>query len=157
MVVKDVIFEDFINYQHPSMFIIFPKCSFKCDKENGTRVCQNWSLVHEPDFDISIKNLINKYISNNITSAIVCGGLEPMDSFNDVLELLLELRKYSDDDFVIYTGYNREEILDKIVILSQYKNVIIKFGRYRNGNTPHLDEVLGIHLASDNQYAERIS
>ena len=157
MIIKDIQYEDFINYKLPSMFIIFPYCTFKCDKENGCQYCQNMPLIYEPDIDISCHEIVNSYINNPITSAIVCGGLEPMDSFTDVLELLLELRKYSDDDFVIYTGYNREEILDKITILSQYKNVIIKFGRYRNGNTPHLDEVLGVHLASDNQYAERIS
>lgn len=157
MIIKDIQYEDFINYKLPSMFIIFPYCTFKCDKENGCQYCHNMPLIYEPDIDIPCNEIVNSYINNPITSAIVCGGLEPMDSFDDVLALLSELRRYSDDDFVIYTGYNREEILDKIVILSQYKNVIIKFGRYRNGNTPHLDEVLGIRLASDNQYAERIS
>ena len=42
-------------------------------------------------------------------------------------------------------------------MLYDYKNIIIKYGRYIPNQTPHRDEVLGVNLASDNQYAERIS
>ena len=44
-----------------------------------------------------------------------------------------------------------------IEYLSQFKNIIIKYGRFIPNHKPHNDEVLGINLASDNQYAERIS
>jgi hypothetical protein len=44
-------------------------------------------------------------------------------------------------------------ILEEIL---PYKNVIIKYGRYIPNQTPHYDEVLGVNLASDNQYAERL-
>jgi len=37
------------------------------------------------------------------------------------------------------------------------KNIIIKYGRFIPDKEKHYDEVLGIYLASDNQYAERIS
>ena len=37
-----------------------------------------------------------------------------------------------------------------------FTNIIIKFGRYIPNQKPHYDEVLGVNLASDNQYAERI-
>ena len=82
-----------------------------------------------------------------------------MDSFDDVLNLLQELRKECADDFVIYTGYTKEECaengwLDKLVI---YSNVIIKFGRFIPNWTSRYDNVLGVTLASDNQYAERLS
>ena len=42
MFVKGIIDEDFVNYKKPVMYIAFPCCSFKCDKENGARYCQNW-------------------------------------------------------------------------------------------------------------------
>ena len=49
------------------------------------------------------------------------------------------------------------EILNKVTVLKRFPNIIIKFGRYIPNQQPHYDEVLGVNLASDNQYAERIS
>lgn len=46
---------------------------------------------------------------------------------------------------------------DKFHVLSEYKNIVVKFGRYIPGQEKHYDEVLGVYLASDNQYAEKIS
>ena len=69
-------------------------------------------------------------------------------------------RKFSNDDIVIYTGYNKEEErsqdLIEFIKKNQYKNIIIKYGRYIPNQTPHYDEILGVKLASDNQYAERL-
>ena len=40
--------------------------------------------------------------------------------------------------------------------LKELKNVIIKFGRYIPGQEKVFDEILGIYLASSNQYAKHI-
>jgi len=157
MKIKGLIDEDFTNYKKPSMFISFPWCTFKCEKECGLEVCQNSILSKAPVIEASPKSIIERYKSNPITSAIVCGGLDPIDSFDELLLLLQEFRKESIDDFVVYTGYNKEEILDKVVKLSEFENVIIKFGRFIPNAKHRIDEVLGIELASDNQYAEKIS
>ncbi len=61
-----------------------------------------------------------------------------------------------EDDVVIYTGYYPDEIKDELHLLSLYENIIVKFGRFIPGRPQRYDEVLGITLASDNQYAERI-
>lgn len=45
---KGIIFEDFVNYKKPCMTLMFPKCNFKCDKENGTILCQNKGLAAVP-------------------------------------------------------------------------------------------------------------
>ena len=37
--------------------------------------------------------------------------------------------------------------------LNQFDNIIIKFGRYKQNSNTIFDKVLGIELASDNQYA----
>lgn len=157
MKIKGVIMEDFTNYKYPSMFIIFPTCNWKCDKEYGERVCQNGSLAKIPIIDIGIETLIEKYMNNNISKSVVCGGLETLDSWDDLLLFIRKFRMKSQDDIVIYTGYNKEEITDKIDVLSMYSNIIIKYGRYVPNQKEHYDEVLGVCLASDNQYAERIS
>jgi hypothetical protein len=41
--------------------------------------------------------------------------------------------------------------------LTRFDNIIVKFGRYIPDNKPHFDEVLGVNLASPNQYAKKIS
>ena len=158
MIIKEIKDEDFINYKKPSMFIGFPTCSWKCEKECGVRCCQNGALASMKNFDISVRDISDRYLSNLITSAIVCGGLEPLDSFGDLQELILSIRELGClDDIVIYTGYNPQEIDNKISILKKYKNIIIKFGRFIPNQNPHFDEVLGVNLASDNQYAVKIS
>lgn len=139
------------------MFLIFPYCSFKCDTENGSCVCQNSSLVNRPNIDIDIDKIIDNYMSNNISKSIVCGGLEPLDSWEELETFIVNLRYRTNDPLIIYTGYNKDEIKDQIAWLRFYENIIVKFGRFIPNQKTHYDKVLGIYLASDNQYAEVIS
>lgn len=173
MLIKGLIDEDFVNYKLPSMYIATATCSFKCDKEYGKPICQNSELALQPTHDIDYTYLVERYRYNHITQAIVFGGLEPMDSFDELLDFIHYCREswFDDlpfrgcayitghiiDDIVIYTGYNKDEIADKIEQLKKYPYIIVKFGRYIPGQQPHFDPVLGVYLASDNQYAERIS
>lgn len=53
MEIKGLVEYDICNYKKPSMFVIFPKCTFKCDKECKQPVCQNSSLANEPVVDIT--------------------------------------------------------------------------------------------------------
>lgn len=157
MIIKGLIDEDFVNYKLPSMTIMMPYCTFKCDKECGLQVCQNSELAHVPNVSISIEALINRYITNPITKAIIFQGLEPFDSWDELYEFCKQFRYITNDDIVIYTGYIKDEIEYKIQQLSELKNIIIKFGRFIPNKLHKFDEVLGVELASDNQYAERIN
>lgn len=156
MRIKGLIDEDFLNYKKPSMFIIFPKCNFKCCKEAGYDVCQNIDVIKQPTLNVSNETIINRYLSNPITKAIVCGGLEPIDSYEELIEFLGQLRKVTDDDVVIYTGYNESELEDELACLAQYKNIIVKFGRFIPNNKRRFNEVLGVEIYEP-QYAEKIS
>ena len=153
MKIKGLISEDFVNYKKPAMTIMFPYCTFKC----GTEYCQNSPLSKAKDIEIDITDIVIRYLNNPITESVVMQGLEPFDSWDDLIEFVKQLRESTDDDIVIYTGYNKEEIADKITLLSKYKNIVIKYGRYIPDQKEHYDEVLGVSLASENQYAERIS
>ena len=160
MVIKGIIDEDLINYKKPCMVIEMPYCSFKCDKECGLQVCQNSTLAKLPNINISAKQIVKRYLNNDIAESICFQGLEPLDSWEDLWELICEIRHYTLDDIVIYTGYTEEEIYNKRYIMSnlrQFPNIIIKFGRFIPNQESHYDEILGVKLASDNQYAERIS
>lgn len=157
MIVKGITDEDFINFKVPSMFIASATCSFKCDMEYGLPICQNGALANQPDIEVSMIGLIERYQDNPITKAIVFGGLEPLDD-DDTLIFISLLRSMNImDDVVIYTGYTEEEVGDKLIELKKLKNVIVKFGRFLPGHQPHYDPVLGVKLASNNQYAERLS
>lgn len=68
-----------------------------------------------------------------------------------------EFRRYTNDTIVIYTGYTEEEKVDVVKAFSAFPNIIVKFGRYVPNQLSHYDAVLGINLASDNQYARKIS
>ncbi|MEG1353674.1 MAG: 4Fe-4S cluster-binding domain-containing protein [Bacilli bacterium] len=157
MIIKNLVDEDFSNYKKPSMFIAFPYCSFKCEKDCGEKVCQNGELATSPNIEISTDKIVNRYLENNLTSAIVCGGLEPFDSWNDLYNLIQVFRQKTDNDIVIYTGYYKKEIEDKIKELGTYKNIIIKYGRYIPNEKNVYNKLLGVKLASKNQYAERVN
>ena len=157
MTIKGIMDEDFVNYKKPDMFIIFPTCSFKCEKESGIACCQNSDLADSPNIQVDIDNIIQRYISNPITKSIVCGGLEPFDSWSDLFELVNKFREQTNDDIVIYTGYTKTEIQREVDILSHFDNIIIKFGRFVPNNKECYSDVLGVKLSSSNQYAEKIS
>lgn len=171
MLIKNLIDEDFCNYKKPSMFIGMPHCSFKCDKECGRDVCQNSELALESTIEIDDEEIIQRYITNPITEAIVFGGLEPFDSFDELCHFLGSFENYykkghihikeKRPDIVIYTGYYPEEIKAKLHWIKKSKtneqiNIIIKFGRFIPDRPHRFDELLGVELISDNQYAKRL-
>lgn len=173
MKIKGLIDEDFINYKLPSMFIATARCTGKCNIDNGQAICQNIGMKNDPDIDIPDHKIVERYKNNLITKAIVFGGLDPIDQYEELRKLIKCFRDNDvSDDIVIYTGYTKDELsrvsmptgmlfdVDYVNLISEladYGNIIIKFGRYIPNQQPHFDDVLGIYLASDNQYAERIS
>lgn len=159
MKIKGLTDEDFVNYKYPSMYICANTCDFKCDKENGVSCCQNSSLASEHYLNVPDDLIIQRYIANKITKAIVFGGLEPFEQFEELYAFIKKLRTeyHCNDTVVIYTGFDYEEIAKHVLALQLFSNIIIKYGRFRPGEAKHYDEVLGIYLASPNQYAEVIS
>ena len=159
MRLKGIKAEDFVNYRHPSLFLASCFCDFKCCKESGLAisVCQNSALAQSKVKDIPNEAIYAHYANNPITKAVVIGGLEPMLQAAEIRDLIDLFRIRSDHSpFVIYTGYYPEEIEDKLAILRPLGNIVVKYGRYVPGRPSRYDDVLGVELASDNQYAEKI-
>lgn len=160
MRIKGLQDEDFVNYKKPSMFIGTSICDWKCCSEQclDKSICQNSSLANSKTIDVSAGEIYRRYINNPITKAVVVGGLEPMLQFPEIFGLVYTFRSNDCfDDFVIYTGYYPSEIKNEIEELERYKNIIVKFGRFLYNDKPIFDDVLGVKLASSNQYAKRIS
>ena len=158
MNLKGVKLEDFVNYKKPSMFLITCFCDWKCCWEIGvdSSICQNIPIAKEEIRDIPNEVLYNLYERSEISKSIVLGGLEPFLQFPELYEFIKYFRERTDDDIVIYTGYYKEEVKELVKSLSSFDNIIIKYGRYIPNRPSRYDEVLGITLASDNQYAERL-
>ena len=111
-----------------------------------------------PEKEVDNETIYNHYISNPISKAIVLGGLEPMLQFEEVYSLIKYFRDNGcNDSFVIYTGYNKNELHWELDQLRAFRNIIVKFGRYVPGQEKHFDAVLGVELASKNQFAEVVS
>ena len=160
MRIKAIVKEDFINYKLPSMFISTCFCDYKCCTELGldTGVCQNAPLAQSDNIDIPDQTIYEQFINNPITKAVVIGGMEPMIQINEVIDLINLFRNQGDNcPFIIYTGYYPNEIPEPLERLKQCKNIIVKFGRYIPNSQSKYDEILGVTLASSNQYAEVIS
>ncbi len=160
MRIKAIVEEDFINYKQPSMFIGTCKCDWKCAKDGGfdVSICQNSLLAQSEEINMSYEEIYRRYIKNPITNSIVIGGLEPFLQFDDIYNLINYFRiNNCEDIFVIYTGYYKEEIQDKLSKLKSLGNIIVKFGRFLNNSTPIFDKTLGVTLATNNQWGERIS
>lgn len=160
MRVKGIIEEDFTNYKQPSMFVNSCFCDFKCCTEIGmdVGVCQNAPLAQAPVKDIPNSVIFEHFVRNPITKAIVVGGMEPILQTDELISLIDYFRSSGCDcEFVIYTGYYPEEIQEQLSVLSGYKNITVKFGRFIPNKKSRYDDVIGITLSSDNQFARKIS
>ncbi len=158
--VKEIVDENFQDYKKSAMFIATVKCDFKCLKELNLdcNICQNSKTSKMPNKEVLISDVFKRYINNPLTHSIVVGGLEPMLQFDEIYSLVSYFRQYGcTDDFVIYTGYYPEEISEKVQLLKRFDNIIIKYGRFVPNSSSRHDDVLGINLSSDNQYAIKIS
>ena len=138
-----MVMEDFVNYKVPSMFLITSICDWKCCKEANIdiSICQNQSLTKQPTKTYSYESIYQAYVNNPITKAIVIGGLEPFDQFEEIFQLIFYFRAQGCDDmFVIYTGYDKHE-LSELYMLKMLKIITVKFGRFKPNNKPHFDYV----------------
>ena len=160
MKVKGLVEEDFINYKNPSMFIATCYCDWKCcnDAKVDNSMCQNSLIAKQPNIEISVDEIFHRYTSNLITNSIVIGGLEPFLQFEEIYEMIKYFRnKKCLDDIVIYTGYYLCEIQQEVIKLKEFKNIILKTGRYIPNLKGKFDNVLGVKLVSANQCGMKIS
>lgn len=156
MIVKDIV-TTFSDYKETGLLVAFPKCSFKCCKEycdGDTSICQNSELALSDSFEIDNESIL-KYFTDDIHRALIFGGLEPLDSYYDMMMLIASFREKYDYPVVIYTGYTENEVekIGAITWFKEYGNIVVKYGRFVPECDSHFDDILGVELASDNQYA----
>ena len=166
MHVRKLLTERFQDYKLPNLYLAACWCDWKCciERQTDISLCQNSPIANLPVQDVPDNDILDAYEADPITQAIVIAGLEPVMQIYEVVSLIRRARERKiHTDFVIYTGYTKEEVrfcgvLDLLTPLcGDGITIIIKYGRYVPGQQPHFDAVLGVDLASDNQYAEYLS
>lgn len=159
MIIKGIIDEVFQDYKEISMLIEMPHCSFKCLTELNLpiSICQNCDMAKQNNIEIANEEIIQRYLANDLTKAIIFAGLEPMDSLAEVLDFIRAFRQCSQDYIIIYTGFKKTELNKEIALLQEFPNIIMKFGRFLPDRIKRYDTTLGVYLASPNQYARKIS
>lgn len=164
----DVVTDNVTDYKKTSLFLVFPYCSGKCGEE-----CQNKDLRKKEIKEFDTEDIVKFYQSLDTHNAVVCGGLEPWDSFEELKQLIKDFAISSSIksvDFVIYTGYDniikyyfdgkyrelKEGFFGLLQLWKEYadpsSNLIIKQGKYDvNRKIPWHSDVLGVDLATNNQ------
>jgi pyruvate-formate lyase-activating enzyme len=157
MEIKGVL-ETFTDYKKTSLIILTKTCDFKCEKEGlcDECSCQNSELSKLQNIEVENYKIINLFKNNPYVEAMIFGGLEPFLQFDEIYNIIEMFREFSHNDIIIYTGYYPDEIKEQIRELKKFSNIIIKFGRYVQNSKSKYDDVLGVTLISENQYARKI-
>lgn len=161
----DVKTDNITDYKETSMLLVFPYCSGKCGPK-----CHNYRMIGTTKInEYNILDIINLYLKLETHNSVVCAGLEPFDSMLDLTNLVKCFSSCNKNcDIVIYTGYNEDEIEDNVKSLVETfdanvnkdykKSLIVKFGRFifddSGKEVKNYSDILGINLASPNQYAK---
>ncbi len=150
--------EVFNDYKETSLLLATCKCDFKCEKEGLCPIgsCQNSELIKSKTIKISNEKVIDIFKDNPLVTTILIAGLEPFLQFEEIYNFIKDFRKNNNNTIVIFTGYYPNEIQDYILKLKEFFNIIIKFGRFIENSKSRYDDILGVVLASENQYAKRI-
>lgn len=146
------------DYKKASMVLITSFCDFKCWKGQKENPCQNSKLMESPLIKVGTYEIVHRYMKNPLSRALVFSGLEPLFQKYEVIGVVNSLREETNDDIVIFTGYDLNEIDEKFITdLKQHKNIFLKVGRFIPDRFSIYDSTLGITLASDNQYGIQLS
>ncbi len=162
MKLRAIIDSDCNHYKDFTMVLFAPYCTWKCCTECGIpeSSCANHCFQQQDVKEYPNEAIINRYISNPLHGGLCIAGAEPLDS-NDLRGFLKEFRAAVPDVIIIYTGYTADEpiVVEFIDWLTKndINDVILKVGRYIPDGTKHIDPILGVPLASENQYAIKVN
>lgn len=148
--------EVFQDYKKSALLLCTCFCDWKCCTELGRdkSMCQNSTLKEVAIKKIPFSEIFDMVTRNTVIDAVIFGGLEPFIQINQVIQCIEYLRERGmTKDILIYTGYYIEEIDEAIIERLKESDVILKCGRYIPDRPPKFDDILGVTLASDNQYS----
>lgn len=99
-------------------------CTHHC---KGCHNPQTWSFKSGREFTEDIKNKLYNVLKLPYIKGITLSGGDPLDSFDDIFELVKDIKNsFNDKDIWLFSGYTLEEIQnsDKNIIL-EYIDVLV--------------------------------
>ena len=121
---SEITYPDVNNGEGCRVTLFVSGCSHRC---KGCHNPETWNFDFGKDFNDDVKNRLFDIVSKPYIKGLTLSGGDPLDSYNDVLNLVKEFRKHFGElkDIWLYTGYiiddlldlNKEEILDYIDVL----------------------------------------
>lgn len=99
-------------------------CTHHC---KGCHNPQTWSFKSGRDFTEDIKNKLYNVLRLPYIKGITFSGGDPLDSFEDVFELIKDIKNsFNDKDIWLFSGYTLEDIQnsEKKIIL-EYIDVLV--------------------------------
>jgi anaerobic ribonucleoside-triphosphate reductase activating protein len=121
---SEITYPDVNNGEGCRVTLFVSGCSHRC---KGCHNPETWNFDFGKDFNDDVKNRLFEIVSKPYIKGLTLSGGDPLDSYDDVLNLVKEFREHFGElkDIWLYTGYmlddlldlNKEEILDYIDVL----------------------------------------
>ena len=121
---SEITYPDVNNGEGCRVTLFVSGCSHRC---KGCHNPETWNFDFGKDFNDDVKNRLFDIISKPYIKGLTLSGGDPLDSYDDVLDLVKEFRNRFGEtkDIWVYTGYviddlltlNKEEILEYIDVL----------------------------------------
>lgn len=121
---SEITYPDVNNGEGCRVTLFVSGCSHRC---KGCHNPETWNFDFGKDFNDEVKIRLFDIISKPYIKGLTLSGGDPLDSYDDVLDLVKEFRNRFGEtkDIWVYTGYviddllklNKDEILDYIDVL----------------------------------------
>ena len=121
---SEITYPDVNNGEGCRVTLFVSGCSHRC---KGCHNPETWNFDFGKDFNDEVKIRLFDIVSKPYIKGLTLSGGDPLDSYDDVLDLVKEFRNRFGEtkDIWVYTGYviddllnlNKEEILEYIDVL----------------------------------------
>ena len=121
---SEITYPDVNNGEGCRVTLFVSGCSHRC---KGCHNPETWNFDFGKDFNDEVKIRLFDIVSKPYIKGLTLSGGDPLDSYDDILDLVKEFRNRFGEtkDIWVYTGYviddllklNKDEILDYIDVL----------------------------------------
>ena len=105
---RDITCPDVCNGMGCRVTLWLQGCTHHC---KGCQNPETWCFNKGKEFDVKAKNKLIELLKLPYIKGLTLSGGDPLDSYQDVYKLLIELKEqFKDKDIWLYTGYTLDEI-----------------------------------------------
>lgn len=145
MRINSIIQDSIVDGKGLRLVLFMQGCSRHC---TGCHNPSTWNK--DKGFKIDEKAIVEMLVSNPLIDGITISGGEPFEQYNELLELILAVRCFTDKDIWVYTGYKYEELLE-----NPYYSEILKYIDVLVDG-PYIEEQRTLSIPFKGSYNQRI-